>query len=102
MITKPRSIPKPIRRISGAKHPTIDGCPGFLAQNFDEPIQLRDLVEFFGMSRRGFCKAFNRCLEANPGALWRHLRIEQAKRLLIEQDLLPRQVAKFCGYRSSN
>ncbi len=85
-----------------ANHPGVDRCLGFIAKKFREPIQIADLVEVSGMSRRGFCKAFNRCLGANPGAVLRHVRIEQAKRLLMEHDLLLRQVAKSCGYRSEN
>jgi len=102
MKSKPRSTPKLPGSISRTNHPGIDRCLGFLAQNFHEPIQLIDLVKVSGMSRRGFYKAFHRCSGANPGAVLRHLRVEHAKRLLIEHDLLLKQVAKLCGYRSEN
>jgi AraC-like DNA-binding protein len=85
-----------------ANHPTIDRCLGFMVQNFHKPIQLKDVVKVSGMSRRGFCKTFNRCLGANPGAWLRNVRIEHAKCLLVEHDLLLKQVAKRCGYRSEN
>ena len=102
MKSKPHPIPKRLGLIAGAKHPGIDRCFNFLAQNFHEPIQVKNLVEVSGMSRRGFCKAFRRCSGAAPGAVLRHLRVEHAKRLLIEHDLLLKQVAKLCGYRSEN
>lgn len=88
--------------IAGPNHPRIGRCIAFLIQNFQEPIQLNDLVKLSGMSRRGFCKAFHRCAGMNPGAVLRHLRVEHAKRLLVEHDLLLKQVAKLCGYRSEN
>jgi AraC-like DNA-binding protein len=95
-------LPKLIGPASAANHPGIDRCLGFMAQNFHEPIQLKDLVKVSGMSRRGFCKAFNRYVGANPGAVLRHVRIEYAKQILVEHDLVLKQVAKQCGYRSEN
>jgi len=94
--------PKFTGSASAANHPDVDRCLGFMAQNFHEPIQLKDVVKISGMSRRGFHKAFNRCLGMNPGAMLRHVRIEHAKRLLVEDDLMLRQIAKLCGYRSEN
>jgi AraC-like DNA-binding protein len=102
MKSKLRSAPKLLGLISGSKHLGVNRCLNFLAQNFHEPIQLNDLVKVSGMSRRGFCKAFNRCSGANPGTVLRHFRVEHAKRLLIEHDLLLKQVAKLFGYRSEN
>lgn len=84
------------------KHAGINKCLDFMANNFCAPIQLKDLVKVSGLSRRGFGKAFRRCLGANPGAFLRSIRIGYAKRLLIEHDLLLKQVAKKCGYRSEN
>lgn len=74
----------------------------FMAKNFSEPIQLEDIVEVSGLSRRGFLKAFRRNLGVNPGAVLRQARIEYAKRLLTERDLVLKQIAKQCGYRSEN
>jgi AraC-like DNA-binding protein len=84
------------------KHADIERSLDFMTQNFCEPIQLRDMVKVSGMSRRGFCKAFNRKVGANPGAVLRHIRIEYAKRLLVECDLSLRQIAQQCGFRSEN
>lgn len=102
MKSNPHFILKMSCVAGGANHPAIDRCLGFMAQNFHQPIQLHDLVIVSGMSRRGFCNAFHRCLGANPGAFLRQLRIEHAKRLLTEYDLLLKQVARQCGFRSEN
>lgn len=84
------------------KHAGIGRSLGFLSKKFSEPIQLADLVKVSGMSRRGFSKAFQRNVGANPGAVLRHIRIEHAKRLLVEDDLSLKQLARRCGYRSEN
>jgi AraC-like DNA-binding protein len=83
-------------------HAGVESCLDFMVKNFCRPIQLKDLVKISGMSLRGVNKAFHKNVGLKPGAMLRHLRIEYAKRLLVEQDLKLRQVAKRCGYRSEN
>jgi AraC-like DNA-binding protein len=85
-----------------ANHPGVDSCLDFMAKNFCHPIQIKDLVKISGMSLRGVNKAFHKNIGMMPGAILRHLRIEYAKRLLVEKDLRLKQVAKQCGYRSEN
>lgn len=83
-------------------HTGIDRCLKFVIKNFSEPIQLQDMMDVAGLSRRGFFEAFRKNVGLNPGAVLRHVRIEYAKRLLIEHDLVLKEVAKRCGYRSQN
>jgi AraC family transcriptional regulator, transcriptional activator FtrA len=90
------SLPKSVA------HPTVSRCLDFLAHNFNRPIQIQDLVKMSGMSRRGLLKAFGKHVGANPGATLRRVRIEYAQRLLTEQDLPLKAIAKHCGYRSVN
>jgi AraC-like DNA-binding protein len=84
------------------KHVGINKCLGFTTENFRRPIQVKDMVKISGMSRRGFIKAFDKHIGANPGAVLRHLRLEYAKRLLTEQDLKLKEIACQCGYRNEN
>jgi AraC-like DNA-binding protein len=83
-------------------HRSVNKCLDFLADNFRKPIQIKDCIEISGMSRRGLLKAFHRCLGTNPGVVLSRIRIEYAKRFLIEHDLILKQIAKHCGYRSEN
>lgn len=83
-------------------HPGVDRCLKFMINNFHRPIQLKDLVKISRMSRRGFCKAFNKSVGMNPGAVLRSVRIEHAKLILTEHDFGLKQIAERCGYRSEN
>jgi transcriptional regulator GlxA family with amidase domain len=83
-------------------HPVVSRCLNFLARNFTRPIQIKDLVDISGMSRRGLLKAFEKHAGVNPGAVLRQARIEHAKRLLTEQDLPLKAIAVYCGYHSMN
>lgn len=83
-------------------HDGIDRCLNCMARSFCKPIKLKHLIKISGMTRRGFVKAFNRHVGVNPGTVLRYIRIEYAKRVLIERDLTLKKIAKRCGFRSAN
>lgn len=94
--------PDPFGLAASVGHPAVSRCLTFLARNFTLPIQIKDVVEISGMSRRGLLKAFEKHAGANLGAMLRQARIEHAKRLLTEHDLPLKAIAVHCGYRSMN
>ena len=83
-------------------HAGIKRSLDFMSKHFAEPIQVKDLQQVSGLSRRGFQKAFARIVGINPGAMLREIRIEHAKRVLCRHDLPLRNLARQCGYRSDN
>ncbi len=97
-----RLLPGDATRASVTKHSGLVRSLRYMAQNYWRPIQMDDLVSASGMSRRGLTKAFYRHVGFSPGSVLRHVRIECAKRLLIERDLTLKDLAKHCGYRSEN
>ena len=54
------------------------------------------------MSRRGLAKAFQKNLGMGLGSYLRQVRLEHAKRLLVNNDLRLNEIARRCGYRSVN
>lgn len=94
--------PHIIRPDAAITHVAVAKCVEFMVRNFSEPIQMKHLVKASGMSRRGFCKAFNKTVGLNPGAALQGMRIEHAKRILAEHDFVLKQIARQCGYRSEN
>jgi transcriptional regulator GlxA family with amidase domain len=85
-----------------ANHAGIANCLHFMATNCLHPIKLKDLETVAGLSRRGFQKAFRKHAGLSPGQVLRHLRIEHAKRLLVESDMKLDAIAIRCGYRKAN
>lgn len=83
-------------------HPGIARSLRFIWEHCHEPIGVGDLAEIAGMSRRGFHKAFVENLGRPPGTELQHIRIELAKRLLLESDEKLESIAERCGYQSSN
>lgn len=84
------------------KHDNLDRCLDFIAKYFPTPIQVKDLAKASGMSTQGLAYAFDKHLGLSPGVVLRRVRIEYAKRLLVEQDLKLNEIAQRCGYRSVN
>jgi transcriptional regulator GlxA family with amidase domain len=74
----------------------------FMKQNFDSTINIGGLAKIAGLSRRGFHKAFQKHTGHKPGVFLRRLRIEHARRLLMEPDMQIREVARQSGFTSTN
>ena len=83
-------------------HPGVARTLRFMAQNFHHPIQVQDLTEMAGLSRRGFFKAFLRHTGIRPAQVLRQYRIGLAQQLLQDSELSLAEVAAQCGYRSVN
>ena len=54
------------------------------------------------MSRRGLHKAFIEHLGRTPGEELHRVRIDRAKRLLVESNQKMEVLANMCGYQSAN
>ena len=83
-------------------HPGINKSLFFIAQRFDRPIRVCDLVTVSGLSHRGFFKAFGKHVGVKPRALLEQMRIDHAKKLLQARHLELKDVARRCGYQSEN
>ena len=83
-------------------HPGVARSLRYMWEHCHEPIGVDDLVRVAAMSRRSFHDVFVKHLGRPPGAELQHLRIELAKRLLVESDDKMETIAERSGYQSSN
>jgi len=88
--------------ISFFSHAGVMRSIEYINQNFPDPLQSSELATASGMSPRGFIKAFYKHVGETPGAMLRRLRIDYAKRLLTEEDLPLKAVARKVGFVSEN
>ncbi len=70
--------------------------------HFTEPVQLDDLVDISGMSRRSFLRAFESALGCTPIAHLIQLRINRASVLLTTTDRSITDIAYDVGFNDSN
>jgi LacI family transcriptional regulator len=71
----------------------------FLRDHLGEAIGMDDLAKYVNLSRRSIERRFARWVGRSPGEELRRLRIDQAKRLLLETQIPIAEVAIRCGYR---
>lgn len=83
-------------------HPGIARAMRFMVEHSHEAIGVEDLVREAAMSRRAFHQAFLKSVGRPPGHELQRIRLENAKRLLVESDTKLEVVAEESGYQSAN
>jgi LacI family transcriptional regulator, galactose operon repressor len=83
-------------------HPGLAKALRFLLDHCHELISVDDIVTAAGMSRRSLHEAFLAHLGRPPGAELHRIRMEHAKKMLLESDDKIEAIAEKCGYQSGN
>jgi LacI family transcriptional regulator, galactose operon repressor len=84
------------------KHQGVAKSLRYIWEHGHEPICVKDLVGIAAMSRRGMHKAFLAYLGRTPGQELQRVRIDRAKKLLIESNQKIEAIAGMSGYQSTN
>jgi LacI family transcriptional regulator len=71
---------------------------GFILEHRNERIQVNDVAEATGVSRRMLQQKFSTVLGRSVHEEIRHIRIEQMARMLVDTDLSVSQIANLLGY----
>ena len=71
----------------------------YLKTNFRNQISIDDLSSHFGFNSSYLIRLFNKYMDVTPAQFIINLRINEAKKLLQNNDkLLLKQISEFCGY----
>jgi transcriptional regulator GlxA family with amidase domain len=70
--------------------------------NIEDPLSLDDIAEQGGLSRRQLERHFRNLLLEPPAVIYRNIRLERARGLMIETDMSVMEVAMACGFNSAN
>ncbi len=84
------------------RHKGVANSLRFIWEHASQPISVKDLVGVAAMSRRGLHKAFLENVGRTPGQELQRVRIERAKRLLVESTHKLEVLASMCGYQNAN
>jgi LacI family transcriptional regulator len=74
----------------------------FIMEHYHEPIGVEDLMKVAAMSRSGLYQAFLEHVGHAPGNELQRVRIDRARKLLVESRDKLEVVAEKCGYQSAN
>jgi transcriptional regulator GlxA family with amidase domain len=71
-----------------------------MEKNLEVPLAMPDLARSLGLSVRQVERLFARHLGISPTRQYVAIRLERARRLLVQSDLSVTQVALACGFES--
>jgi LacI family transcriptional regulator len=81
-----------------AQTPAVSRAIRFMLDHFAEPITVDHAVRASGMCRTRLFRAFQQDVEMTPRAVLNRIRLDKAKRMLLETDEKLRSVAEACGF----
>jgi LacI family transcriptional regulator len=81
---------------------TVNRALRYIQSHFQNQINVEEILENIGVSRRLLERKFAHHLERSPLQELRRIRMEKAARLLLETNLPLHQLAPQCGCRNAN
>jgi AraC-like DNA-binding protein len=88
--------------ILGGYTPHIAQAVGRLRQDFDQPVRIESLAQELGMSVSGFHHHFKAVTAMSPLQFQKRLRLLEARRLMLGEDLDAKVAAYRVGYRDAS
>jgi AraC-like DNA-binding protein len=88
--------------ILGGYTPHIARAVGRLRQDFDQPLRIESLAQELGMSVSGFHHHFKAVTAMSPLQFQKQLRLQEARRLMLGEDLDAASAAYRVGYHDAS
>ncbi len=82
------------------EQPKVAGAVRLMEQHLDSPIGSEQIARELGISKRTLESLFRKQLSTSPQQYFKRLRLQAAKRLLIESEHNMQEVAIRCGFNS--
>lgn len=89
-----------IAKAISSRNPKVLEVLRAMYENIEEPLQLIELAEKAGISRRQMERQFKQLLDEAPAQTYRNIRLDRSRTLLMETDLSVMQVAMASGFNS--
>ncbi|MFQ5622641.1 MAG: GlxA family transcriptional regulator [Paracoccaceae bacterium] len=80
--------------------PRVARAIAIMEETLEDPPPVRDIARRIGLSVRALESLFSSTLGVSPGAYFRRLRLETARRLVSDSGLPMRDIAVRCGFAS--
>src|SRR5256884_8239908 len=88
--------------ILGGYTPHIARAVARLRQDFDQPLRIEDIARELGMSVSGFHHHFKAVTAMSPSQFQKQLRLQEARRLMLGEDLDAASAAYRVGYHDAS
>lgn len=93
--------PVPLRKQIAVAQPKLAEVAQLMEANIEEPIELRELAQLAGISRRQLERIFLKHLGCTPSRYYLKLRLDRARRLLKQTSCSIVEIASMCGFVSA-
>ena len=102
-LVKPQKlVPRQSTDSFAAEDPLISNALRFIAENSYRPLTVNDVALAVGLNRRSLERRFNQLSSDGIAKQIARMRIERAKRLIIETRSSLKSIAIECGFRNSD
>lgn len=91
-----------LRARTGVSHPRLLAAIEAMECHIEDPLTQSDLAAVVGLSPRQLERLFRRYLNETPTRYYLELRLQRARRLLLETSLSVLDVAMCCGFVSAS
>jgi AraC-like DNA-binding protein len=88
--------------IQGGFTPPIARAVARLRQDFDQPLRVEQVARDLGMSVSGFHHHFKEVTAMSPLQFQKHVRLQEARRLMLGEDLDAASAAHRVGYNNAS
>jgi len=88
--------------ILGGYTPSIARAIGRLRRDFDQPLHIEEMARELGMSVSGLRLHFKAVTAMSPSQFQKQLRLQEARRLLLSEDLDAASAAYRVGYHDAS
>ncbi|MEM7219716.1 MAG: GlxA family transcriptional regulator [Pseudomonadota bacterium] len=97
--TEPQRLRMEVHHI--ATQPKLAEAVRLMEANIEEPIEIVEIAELTGLSRRHLERLFVSYLSCPPSRFYLKLRLERARQLLLQTSLPIVEIAAVCGFVSA-
>ncbi len=89
----------PFRTPSGR---LVQRAVAVMQENIEEPMTIADIAKRVGSTQKGLEKRMAQEMKATPQAVYRRLRLSQARKLVLDTELDIAEIAGRCGYDNAS
>ncbi|MDQ0121815.1 transcriptional regulator GlxA family with amidase domain [Pseudomonas lini] len=91
----------PLKHMLGTHQPKLQEIVALMEANLEEPIELDELANYVGLSRRQLERLFQKYLKSSPSRYYLKLRLIRARQLLKQTSISIVELSVVCGFVST-
>ena len=91
-----------LARAIDSRNPKVLAAVQCMHANIEDPLTLEEIAHESSLSRRQLERHFHNLLSGSPATVYRNIRLEHARALVVETDMSVLEIATACGFNSTS